>query len=53
MNGEPDGQVAANDADELGGAETLIDVLTGAEILATPKKRLVQQVLRQLVLCHQ
>ena len=49
MNGEPDGQVAANDADDPGGAETLIDALTGAEILATPKKRLVQQVLRQLI----
>ena len=49
MNGEPDGQVAGNDADEPSGTETLIHVLTGAQVPATPKNRLVQQVLRQLV----
>ena len=49
MNGEPDGQVAGNDADEPSGTETLIHVLTGAQVPATPKNRLVQQVLRQLI----
>ena len=52
MNGDPDGpdeQVTGNDAEESGGPETLIDVLTGADVRATPKNRLVQQVLRQLI----
>ena len=52
MNGdpdEPDGQVTGNDAEEPGAAETLIDVLTGADVRATPKNRLVQQVLRQFI----
>ena len=49
MNGEPDGQVAGNDADEPSGTETLIHVLTGAQVPPTPKNRLVQQVLRQLI----
>ena len=52
MNGDPDGpdeQVTGNDAEESGGPETLIDVLTGANVRATPKNRLVQQVLRQLI----
>ena len=49
MNGEPDGQVAANGADEPDGAEKLVHFLTGAEIPATPKNRLVQRVLRQLI----
>ena len=31
------------------GAETLIDLLTGAAIRSTPKNRLVQKVLRQLI----
>ena len=53
MNGDPDGpdeQGTGNDAEELsGGPETLIDVLRGADIRATPRNRLVQQVLRQLI----
>ena len=52
MNGDADGpdeQVAGNDAEESGAPETLIDVLTGADVRATPKNRLVQQVLRQLI----
>ncbi len=52
MNGDPDGpdeQGTGNDAEESGGPETLIDVLTGADVRATPKNRLVQQVLRQLI----
>jgi type I restriction enzyme M protein len=38
-----------DDDDESGGAETLIDLLTGEEIPASPKNRLVQKVLRQLI----
>lgn len=52
MNGDPDGpdeQGTGNDPEESGGPETLIDVLTGADVRATPKNRLVQQVLRQLI----
>ena len=52
MNGDPDGldeQGTGNDAEESGGPETLIDVLTGADVRATPKNRLVQPVLRQLI----
>ena len=49
MNGETDGQVAGNDTGEPGSAEALIHVLTGEETPATPKNRLVQQVLRQLL----
>ena len=50
MNGELDGQVAGNGNDEAGsGTNTLIDLLTGAEIQPTAKNRLVQQVLRQLI----
>ena len=49
MNGAPDGsdeQGTGNDAEESGGPDTLIDVLTGADVRATSKNRLVQQVLR-------
>lgn len=35
--------------DELDGAEALIDILTGEAVSATPKNRLVQKVLRQLI----
>ena len=52
MNDERDGQVVANDGNddaEPSGAPTLIDILTGEESPSTPKKRLVQRVLRQLV----
>ena len=50
MNEVPEGQVAENnggnpDAD----TEALIDLLTGAAIRSTPKNRLVQKVLRQLI----
>ena len=35
--------------DELSGEETLVDTLSGATVRATPKTRLVQKVLRQLI----
>ena len=35
--------------DEMGGEETLIDILNGETVRATPKTRLVQKVLRQLI----
>ena len=35
--------------DELTGEETLVDILSGATVRATPKNRLVQKVLRQLI----
>ena len=47
---EPQGQLAEiNDAAQDAGAETLIDLLTGAALRSTPKNRLVQKVLRQLI----
>ena len=49
MSGEIDEQVAESDGKKLSGAETLIDILTGTEIPATQKNRLVQKVLRQLI----
>ena len=50
MSIEPDGQVAESNGDEpSGGDESLIDILTGVEIPASPKNRLVQKVLRQLI----
>ena len=50
MSGVPTGQVAEDDgAESGGGAETLIDILTDAEVPATNKSRLVQKVLRQLI----
>ena len=50
MDEEPQGRMAENDgAAQDAGAETLIDLLTGAAIRATPKNRLVQKVLRQLI----
>ena len=49
MSGEIDEQVADNHGKEPSGAETLIDILTEAEIPATPKNRLVQKVVRQLI----
>ena len=50
MSTEPDGQVIGNNGDEpSGGDESLIDILTGVEIPASPKNRLVQKVLRQLI----
>lgn len=44
---EDQGQEAADE--ESGGADTLVDILTGEELPATPKNRLVQKVLRQLI----
>ena len=50
MNEEPDGQIVENDDTEPdAGDETLIDLLTDEEIGSTPKNRLVQKVLRQLI----
>ena len=50
MSEGPDGHLAENDgAAQDAGAESLIDLLTGAAIRATPKNRLVQKVLRQLI----
>ena len=54
MNGETDEPIDETDGDGSddrtdGGRDTLIDVLSGDEIPASPKKRLVQKVLRQLI----
>ena len=50
MDEEPEGRMAEDDRGaQDAGAETLIDLLTGAAIRPTPKNRLVQKVLRQLI----
>lgn len=49
MSTEPEGQVAENNGDEPGGDESLVDIRTGVKIPASPKNRLVQKVLRQLI----
>ena len=50
MDEEPEGRMAENEgAAQDAGADALIDLLTGAAIRATPKNRLVQKVLRQLI----
>ena len=49
MSEEVPGQAVDINGDEPGGAETLIDILTGETMRATPKTRLVQKVLRQLI----
>ena len=50
LGGRPGGNGAENnDAAPDAGAEALIDLLSGAAIRSTPKKRLVQKVLRQLI----
>ena len=54
MSGVLDGQPAENGGEEgvaklEASTETLIDLLTGGEIRSTPKSRLVQKVLRQLI----
>jgi len=54
VNDVLEGQPPENGREEGGakleaGAEILIDLLTGAEIRSTPKSRLVQKVLRQLI----
>ena len=43
------GQGVDTNGDEPSGAGTLIDILTGETVRATPKIRLVQKVLRQLI----
>jgi type I restriction enzyme M protein len=48
MSDDVDDQVD-DETDEESGAATLIDLLTGEEIAASPKNRLVQKVLRQLI----
>ena len=50
MNEEPEGQIAEDDgAKPDAGAEMLIDILTGRAVRSTPKNRLVQKALRQLI----
>lgn len=50
MNAETDEPIDDDGgAEPGGGADTLIDILTGRAIPASPKKTLVQKVLRQLV----
>ena len=49
MSDEVAGQGVDTNGDEPSGAETLIDILTGETVRATPKIRLVQKVLRQLI----
>ena len=49
MSDEVAGHAVDINGDEPGGAETLIDILTGESVRATPKTRLVQKVLRQLI----
>ena len=50
MDEEPEGRMAENDGTAQDAVpETLIDFLTGAAIRDTPKNRLVQKVLRQLI----
>ena len=56
MSDEPNGngQLGENGAEQGGaardaGTETLIDLLTGEAVRSTPKNRLVQKVLRQLI----
>jgi type I restriction enzyme M protein len=49
MSDDIDDPVDEETDEESGGADTLIDLLTGHEIAATPKTRLVQKVLRQLI----
>ena len=47
MDEELEGRMAEDDGGpQDAGAETLIDLLTGAAIRPTPKNRLVQKVLR-------
>ena len=49
MSSELDGQIAEDGNEPDTGTETLIDLLTGEELRSTPKNRLVQKVLRQLI----
>ena len=49
MNAETDEPIDEDGGAEPGGADTLIDILTGSAIPSSPKNTLVQKVLRQLV----
>ena len=49
MNDEVADQTVDLNGDELSGEETLVDILSGTTLRATPKARLVQKVLRQLI----
>src|SRR4030095_6938939 len=49
MSDDVDDQADEETDDESSGAETLIDLLTGDDITPSPKNRLVQRVLRQLI----
>lgn len=49
MMDELEDQIQDEVEEESGGTDTLIDMLTGEGISATPKNRLVQKVLRQLI----
>ena len=50
MNEDPERQIAENDGGNPdAGVETLIDLLTGEPVRSTPKNRLMQKVLRQLI----
>lgn len=49
MSDDIDDQVDEETDEEASGADTLIDLLAGEEVAASPKNRLVQKVLRQLI----
>jgi len=49
MSDEAADQIVSGNCAELSGEETLVDILSGATVRATPKTRLVQKVLRQLI----
>ena len=49
MSDEVADQTVHVNGDELSGEETLVDILSGATVRATPKTRIVQKVLRQLI----
>lgn len=54
MSDERDGQLEGNGAEQGGAAQeasadALIDLLTGRAVRSTPRNRLVQKVLRQLI----
>lgn len=49
MTDDIDEQVDEGTGEESGDADSLIDLLSGEEIAASPKNRLIQKVLRQLI----
>ena len=49
MSDEVADQTVDPNGTELSGEGTLVDILSGATLRATPKTRLVQKVLRQLI----